>query len=86
MHNLRSYENDAGKAQGIIQDADLAAIDYLKPRRNDELFNRLKHGARVGASMLAQMSQEHNLNAIQIFEQNKIIEETPKSIKQKLKK
>ena len=71
MHNFRNYESNNEVKNGIVQLSDLAAINYLQPGQNDELFNKLKHGARVGATMLFQMTQEHDLSSTQVLDYNK---------------
>jgi hypothetical protein len=71
MHNPRNYESNTEVKKGIIQASELVAINYLQPGQNDELFNKLKHGARLGATMLFQMAQEHDLSSTEVLDYNK---------------
>lgn len=71
MHNLGNYEIDKEVKKGISQASELVSTNHLHPVQNDELFNKLKQGARIGATMLFKMSQEHNLSFNQLFDENK---------------
>lgn len=84
MHNLRSYESDAEQAQGIIQAADLASINYLQPGKNDELFNKLKQGARTGSTILFTMTQVNDLTFTELFNHTKETIEISKNKKPKV--